>query len=129
MGVWMISRRDWPDSKRRRGIEVVAPGRRIGVTVIAVTFASMCTNPTIAAQANADARFELSGAGTLIVDAPTLHDGNRQLKASLTRDAADIEKSMVLSDDRFALTGSFASSVVVCYNDTIFRDDFDGDGF
>ena len=107
MGVWTISRRDWPDSKRRRGIEVVAPGRRIGVTVIAVTFASMCANPTFAAQANADARFELSGVGTLILDPPTLHDGNRQLKASLTRDAADIEKSDRLVRRSFRANGQF----------------------
>jgi len=47
----------------------------------------------------------------------------------LTPAAAGAGKSFVLSDDRFGLTGRFESSVVACYNDTIFRDDFDGDGF
>ena len=104
-------------------------GRRIGVTVIAATFAALFTNATFAAQSAADGRFQLSGAGTLMIDPPTLQDGSRQLKASLTPAATGVDKSVVLSDERFALAGSFGSSVVVCYNDTIFRDDFDGDGF
>jgi len=89
----------------------------------------MCTNPTFAAQSTANARFELSGTGTLMLDPSTQQGSNLQLKASLTPAATAVDKSVVLSDARFALTGIFASSAVVCYDDTIFRNDFDGDGF
>jgi hypothetical protein len=103
-------------------------GRRIGVIVIAATFAAMCTNPTSAAQSAVDGRFELSGSGALMLDPPAQQGSNLQLKASLTP-AASVDKSVLLADGRFALAGNFAASAVVCYNDTIFRDDFDGDGF
>ena len=74
-------------------------------------------------------RFELTGSGTLTVDTPTLRLGDLQLKATLSTSAAVPAAPSIQSDARFTLTGTLAAASVVCYNDTIFRDDFDADGF
>lgn len=45
------------------------------------------------------------------------------LSASSQTTVADVQHGM-----RFTLFAALTSASLVCYNDTIFRDDFDGDG-
>ena len=45
------------------------------------------------------------------------------LSASSRTTGADVQHGM-----RFTLFAALTSTSLVCYNDTIFRDDFDGDG-
>jgi hypothetical protein len=75
-------------------------------------------------------RFRLNGTGTLQLDQSVQKSGNVKLKAYLSpTDAAISASPPVQEGGGFALMASFAAASLVCYNDTIFRDDFDGDGF
>jgi hypothetical protein len=78
----------------------------------------------------ATARFQLAGSGTLAFDQPVQSDGLLRLKAYLTPADAALAASPPVQEDgnRFALMASATTQASVCYNDTIFRDDFDGDG-
>ncbi len=51
------------------------------------------------------------------------------LKAQLSPLAVSVYKAPLQSNTQFALVATLAASSLVCYSDTIFRDDFDGDGF
>jgi len=74
-------------------------------------------------------RFVLSGSGSLTLDTPTLSRGQLQLKAMLSASVTPPPAPTIQSSSRFALSGTLAAASLVCYNDTIFRDDYDGDGF
>ena len=78
---------------------------------------------SIAAESN---RFSLTGTGTLSTGQPAQKNDRWQLKASLS---PATPLPAMQADGRFALAGVLSASSLVCYNDTIFRDDFDGDGF
>jgi len=83
----------------------------------------------IAAESASARRFQLSGSATLTLDQPAQSDGIMRLKAYLTpKDAAIAVLPPVQEGGGFAMIARATSSVSVCYNDTIFRDDFDGDG-
>jgi hypothetical protein len=72
----------------------------------------------------------LAGSGTLSLDQSVQKSGNVQLKAYLTpSDAAISAPPLVQEGGGFALMAGLTAASLVCYNDTIFRDDFDGDGF
>jgi hypothetical protein len=74
-------------------------------------------------------RFQLVGTGTLTLDLPMLKSGNVQVKATLTPiDAAVVSSPPVQEGGRFALMADLSTASLVCYNDTIFRDGFDGTG-
>lgn len=91
---------------------------------------AIAANCTFAAESASGRRYELSGAGTLSLDAPLQQRDGLRLRATLSPDAAVIDTLVLQSGGRFALTANLAAqSALVCYNDTIFRDDFDGDGF
>jgi hypothetical protein len=92
--------------------------------------AAMCASSAVWAT-SASQRFQLIGdSGTLNLDRPAQENGSMRLRASLTSTVAAGEASLLVQvGGRFAMTASFAASPMVCYNDTIFRDDFDGDGF
>jgi hypothetical protein len=85
------------------------------------------------AQATGEAashRYSLTGTGTLRADPPVQADGKLTLRATLhPKDAALAAQPPVQEGGRFALMAAVKASAGVCYNDTIFRDDFDGDGF
>lgn len=84
----------------------------------------------VAAVASEPPRFQLVGAGTLTMDPPMQKSGNVQLKAYLTPSDAVISASPPVQEGGgFALLANLAAVSLACYNDTIFRDDFDGDGF
>jgi hypothetical protein len=74
-------------------------------------------------------RYELSGTGTLSRDAPVQQSNNLRLKAMLSPTAIPADAPTLQSDGRFALNATLAAASLVCYADTIFRDDFDADGF
>lgn len=92
--------------------------------------AALAFTPAFAANAPPSQRFLLSGTGSLHGDPPIQAHGNFRLDATLLPvDAAITAAPPVQEDARFALMASVSASSLVCYNDTIFRDDFDGDGF
>ena len=90
-----------------------------------------CTSfPASAATAPEPPRFQLVGSGTLQFDQPVQQTGNVQLKAYLTpSDARNAASPSLQEGGGFALTANLSAASLVCYNDTIFRDDFDADGF
>ena len=95
------------------------------VFVIAVTFASIvAANGTPEEQ-----RFQLADSGTLRLDQSVEKSRDLQLKAYMSpSDFARPPSSSVQKGDRFVLSATLAASSLVCYNDTIFRDSFDGTG-
>lgn len=99
--------------------------RAIATSVIAIAFAS-------AAAANATAdnqRFQLSGYGTLTVDQQSQENGNIRLRAYLTpKDAAIAASPPLQEGGHFAMIAGLTAQSLVCYADTIFRNDFDADG-
>jgi hypothetical protein len=102
--------------------------RRFGLLFGSIAaFASFAASATSASELP---RFRLVGVGTLTLDKPTLKSGNVHLKADLTpSDAAISSAPPAQEGGGYALMANLAAASLVCYNDTIFRDDFDGDGF
>lgn len=87
---------------------------------------AIATNCTFAADAGGTHRYALHGAGTLQVDAPAQRGGSLQLRAALS--PASLQT--LLASGRFALSATLGPDKPgICYSDTIFRDDFDADGF
>ncbi len=78
-----------------------------------------------AAEDTTSHQFSGGGHGTLTRDRP-IQSGDRFSLRAYLGDA--IGTAHVQSGGTFALTASVSSTSGVCYNDTIFRDDFDGDG-
>jgi hypothetical protein len=82
------------------------------------------------AHATDASRYQLSGSGTLRPDPPLQTNATWRLNATLqSHDAALAASPTLQENSRFALMASVSAAPHVCYNDTIFRDDFDGDGF
>lgn len=76
-----------------------------------------------AVAAGADAR--ATGNGTLVQ-----RGGRFQLSATLSEGTrAPAMAAAALEGGSYTLNAVASASSLVCYNDTIFRDDFDGDGF
>jgi hypothetical protein len=88
----------------------------------AATCASFAASATSASDSQ---RFQLAGSGTLTLDQPLQKSGNVQLSAYLTPTALS---PPTLEGGTFSLTALLSTSSLVCYNDTIFRDGFDGTG-
>jgi hypothetical protein len=97
--------------------------------VLCATFSMIAANATFAAESTSVQRFELSGSGTLVLDQPVQKNANLRLKAYMTPKDAVAAIAPVQEGSGFALIASVSNAQSVCYNDTIFRDDFDGDGF
>ena len=69
-------------------------------------------------------------AATLRGDLPVQKSATFALRATLTpADAALAAGPPLQEGASFSLTAALTTSTAVCYYDTIFRDDFDGDGF
>ena len=106
-----------------------APNARSVAATFFTALLGITGNTVFATESTAAQRFQLSGYGTLSLDAPVQKTDYLQLKATLTsKDAALAASPPVQENARFALMATLAASSLVCYNDTIFRDDFDGDG-
>ena len=93
------------------------------------TFAAICANASFTKEAVSEHRFQLSGSGSLALDAPVLQNETTRLKAALSPRNAAIGRRAIQSGSGFSLDAALTTSSLVCYSDTIFRDDFDGDGF
>ncbi len=104
--------------------------QRWRICLSAAAFA-MClsTSVVFAAESTNAERFTLTGSGTLSLDQATQSSGSLKLKAWLTPTGAALAASPPVQENaRFAVMATLAAAPSVCYNDTIFRDDFDGDG-
>lgn len=114
-----------------------SPRNRVRVRSLTVHVFSLLVSATLCASSVASAtsapdpqRFQLLGSGTLNLDQPVQRSKSVQLKATLTpTDATLAAAPPVQVGGRFALTASLTTASLVCYNDTIFRDSFDGTGF
>jgi hypothetical protein len=94
----------------------------------AVTLGSLLIFATWAHAASDTPRFTLSGAGALSLER-VQRTATLELKANLTSpDAAVAALPPLQEGGGFALIARASGSASVCYNDTIFRDDYDGDG-
>jgi hypothetical protein len=75
------------------------------------------------------ARFQLEGSGIATMNQSVQKSAHIQLRAFLTPDdAGEGTTSNVAQGERFAVSATFSAASLVCYNDTIFRDGFDGTG-
>jgi hypothetical protein len=88
-------------------------------------FAGAAIQPAFATD---DHRFSLHGSAALSRDPPPLIKDAFALRGYLTSNDAPSTAAIVQGTGRFAVMGSLVALAQVCYNDTIFRDDFDGDG-
>lgn len=94
--------------------------------------ALVCTaslSGTATATDSASRRFSITGSATVTRDSPTLHGDKLSVRAALAPSNAAVSSSAVVQDGgQFTLMANAVAVPLVCYNDTIFRDDFDGDG-
>lgn len=97
--------------------------------VVALICVSTHPNDCQGAEADAAPSFRISGTGTLSVDARMHASGVLTLKATPTTSSHDAFASLHNhTGDSFVMSGQLAAASAACYYDTIFRDDFDGDG-
>jgi hypothetical protein len=83
----------------------------------------------VAAEPASAKRFSLTGGGALSRDATTLSDGKLSMRGYLQSNDAPSTAATVQEGSHFVIMAHAVALAQVCYNDTIFRDDFDGDGF
>lgn len=97
--------------------------------VALVLIAGLTTATAPAASANGAPRFRLSGSGSLTQEVPAQDNGRFAIKAALDQHAGQPARAPeALTSARFALSAVASSNSLVCYDDTIFRDGFDGTG-
>ena len=90
----------------------------------------VATNVAFAAESTSSQNLRVSGSGAVRLDQPVQKSGSLSLKAYLTpKDTALATSSPPQEGNGFALMANLASKASACYNDTVFRNDFDGDGF
>ena len=114
--------------RQRHHTRTTKPASRVMCLVASGIALFVCV---VAPMSNAaqSSRFEITGSGTLVLDQPLQKGGNVQLKATLVpADVASPALPKVQAGGGFALNASLAAVSTACYNDTIFRDGFDGDG-
>jgi hypothetical protein len=103
-------------------------GPKFASAVLAL--ATVCTSVTAFADSTSDHRFALAGSAVVTLDQPAQKSGSLTLRAYLVPSDAALSSSPPVQDGgTFALMAKLLTKPSVCYNDTIFRDDFDGDGF
>jgi len=76
----------------------------------------------------AQSRFSVSGTATLTPDAPPQRAAGFRLQAQLAPVRAPAQAPPAQTGAGFSLVATASAFATACYNDTIFRDDFDGDG-
>ena len=117
------------DSRRCRSPSVARRYAFTRIPVAIAAFLAIAANCAFAADSTSAHRYQLDGAGTIALDTLVQYGGGLHLKATLSPSVPAIGTPLLQSSGRFALTATLAAQSLVCYNDTIFRDDFDGDGF
>ena len=101
--------------------------RFLAATALVACFAM---NVSFAAESTSAQTLHVTGTATLRADQPVQRSGSLSLKAYMTpQDAAIAAMPPVQEGSSYALIAKLIAKPSVCYNDTIFRDDFDGDGF
>ena len=104
-------------SRRKRGFAVLA------------AFAAIEAHAAVAAEIARPDRYELSGSATLTVAPRIPQSGAIRIHATLDPVSATDPSTVAQAGGPFRLAASLSTLSLTCYNDTIFRDDFDGDGF
>lgn len=88
-----------------------------------------CLLAQAAATAGTDAsRFALGGTAWLTPDAPPQRSARFRLQADFAPAQVPAQAPWAQTGGAFALVAYAGSVATACYNDTIFRDDFDADG-
>jgi len=82
----------------------------------------------MSAHAEQAQRFTLTGTASVSRDQSVLSDGKLSLRGYLQSRDAPSRAAIVQDGGRFTIMAKTVAVAQVCYNDTIFRDDFDGDG-
>jgi hypothetical protein len=101
----------------------------VSVALFIWTVLTVFNNAAVAEESANAVSFHLSGIATITADVTTQQSESLTLKANLTPiDAALKASPPVQEGGSFALMAALGVPPLVCYNDTIFRDDFDGDG-
>lgn len=97
--------------------------------LLGCTLLVLAANDAFAANSTSAQRYDLHGTGTITRDA-AVQDSNRfRLNANLSaRGNGPGVAPEPLTGAGFALSAVASPSNLVCYNDTIFRDGFDGTG-
>ena len=107
----------------------IGRGNDVRALSIALSLLVFCAAAS-AADAPEASRYTLSGSGTLRSDTPVQSAATLRLKATLLeQDAALAASPPVQENGPYALMAAITAAPSVCYSDTIFRDDFDGDGY
>ena len=97
---------------------------RSGPLILALLLANAAT----AAESTTSHRFTLTGSAVLTHDQAALSDGTLSMRGYLMSKDAPSTAAIVRDGGRFSIMAKVVAVAQVCYNDTIFRDDFDGDG-
>jgi hypothetical protein len=82
-----------------------------------------------AVETSAPVRFSMTGSGALSRAPAILDGGHLSLRGYLQSNDGASTAAIVQDGGRFTIMAKALAVAQVCYNDTIFRDDFDGDGF
>jgi len=97
---------------------------------LSTMLALIAAQTALAASDGVTGKYTGSGVGMLRNDARTQSGDRFALRAYLQRrDVTSPALVPVQGDARFVLLAKLAQKPSVCYNDTIFLNDFDGDGF
>ena len=72
-------------------------------------------------------RFSAQATATLQADAPLQSGAGMRLRAGLAR--KNVAASSLQSGGPYLVSADLLAAATACYSDTIFRDDFDSDGF
>ncbi len=83
---------------------------------------------SVAAQKDPTTRFSVEGSASVTRDARVLAGDRFTMRGELVSSDAPSSAPIVQEGGRFVLMARSMAVAQVCYNDTIFRDDFDGDG-
>jgi hypothetical protein len=90
---------------------------------------TVCVHMAASADSAPAHRFALSGSGTVKLDLPAQKSATLSLRAYLVPTGAALAASPPVQDGgTFVVMAKLLAKAAVCYNDTIFRDDYDGDG-
>lgn len=104
----------------------IATGNDMRAFIVALS--TLACNWVFAAPADSSTSLQLYGSGTLKPDPIAQSNGNFVLRATLQPKDVLLGANPPAHESRFGLRASLTEAAQVCYNDTIFRDDFDGDG-
>ena len=102
-----------------------APHARAWCTVLAL----LATFPALALLPENVHKYTMSGTASLRSERVVQRNGALSLRAQLAPAGAALAAAPPLHEGGgYALMAKLVAQATVCYNDTIFRDDYDGDG-